>query len=133
MDADRRLRAPAHPQAPPDGGDIAVIELLLIAMLAKAEPKYEPPPAVFYPQAVGCAASAYVAKGKEPTAEQAADLMTWGMIIADMGRKAGRTAEQVESESQAALPYFRYLKEKKPQAFAAHLAYCRAMFHADRP
>jgi hypothetical protein len=110
-----------------------VIELLLLAMLAKAEAKYEPPPAVFYPQAVGCAASVHVAKGKEPTAEQAADLMTWGMIIADTGRKSGRTAKQVENETKAALPYFRYLKEKKPKAFAAHLAYCRAMFHADRP
>ena len=110
-----------------------MIELLLIATLAKAEAPYEPPAAVFYPQAVGCAASAYVAKGKEPTAEQAADLMTWGMIIADMGRKSGRTAKQVENESKAAFPYFRYLKEKKPQAFAAHLAYCRGIFVADRP
>jgi hypothetical protein len=110
-----------------------MIEMLLLAMLAKAEPKYEPPPAVFYPQAVGCAASAHVAKGKKPTGGQAADLMTWGMIIADTGRRSGRTAEQVESESKAAIPYFRYLKEKKPPAFAAHLAYCRAIFVADRP
>lgn len=110
-----------------------MIELLLLAMVAKPEAKYEPPPAVFYPQAVGCAASTYVAKGKEPTAEQAADLMTWGMVIADMGRKSGRTAQQVERESKAALPYFRYLKEKKPAAFAAHLAYCRGIFVADRP
>jgi hypothetical protein len=110
-----------------------MIEMLLLAMLAEAQAPYEPPPAVFYPQAVGCAASAYVAKGKEPTAEQAADLMTWGMIIADTGRKSGRTAKQVESESKAALPFFRYLQEKKPPAFAAHLAYCRAIFVADRP
>jgi hypothetical protein len=110
-----------------------MIELLLLAMLARAEAKYEPPPAVFYPQAVGCAASAYVAKGKEPTGGQAADLLTWGMIIADTGRRSGRTAQQVETESKAALPFFRYLKENKPAAFAAHLAYCRAMFVADRP
>ena len=110
-----------------------MIELLLVAMLATAEARYEPPPAVFYPQAVGCAASLYVSKGKEPSMGQAADLMTWGMIIADTGRKSGRTAEQVQSESEAALPFFRYLKDKKPKAFAAHLAYCRAIFVADRP
>ena len=108
-----------------------MIELLLLAMLAKAEPKYEPPPAVFYPQAVGCAASAFVAKG--PGGEEFADLMTWGMIVGDMGRKSGRTAKQVDSETKAAVPFFRYLKEKKPPAFAAHLAYCRGIFSADRP
>ena len=110
-----------------------MIEMLLLAMLAKAQSTYEPPPAVFYPQAVGCAASAYVAKGKEPSSEQVADLMTWGLIVADTGRKSGRTAEQVERETKAAMPYFRYLKEKKPPAFAAHLAYCRGIFVADRP
>lgn len=110
-----------------------MIELLLLAMLARAEAKYEPPPAVFYPQAVGCAASAMVAKGKEPSTGQFADLMTWGMIVADTGRKSGRTAAQVESETKAAMPFFRYLKEKKPPAFAAHLSYCRAIFVADRP
>ena len=70
-----------------------MIDLLLLAMLAKAQAPYEPPPAVFYPQAVGCAASALVAKPKEPSSEQAADLMTWGMIMADTGRKIGRTRE----------------------------------------
>ncbi|HEX9946495.1 MAG TPA: hypothetical protein VGA98_03050 [Allosphingosinicella sp.] len=110
-----------------------MIDLLLLAMLAKAEAPYEPPPAVFYPQAVGCAVSTLIANNNKALGKDVPDLMTWSMIVADMGRKAGRTAEQVESESQAALPYFRYLKEKKPKAFAAHLAYCRAMFHADRP
>ena len=112
-----------------------MIELLLLAMLAKAEPKYEPPPAVFYPQAAGCAATTFVAKseGKEPTPDEFSHLMTWGMIVGDMGKKAGRTAAQVESETEAAIGFFRKLKEMKPPAFAAHLAYCRAVLDADRP
>ena len=112
-----------------------MIEMLLLAMLAKAEPNYEPPPAVFYPQAAGCAATTFIAKrkDKEPTPDEFGRLMTWGMIVADMGKKAGRTAAQVQSESQAAIDFFRYLKEKKPPAFAAHLAYCRAVLDADRP
>jgi hypothetical protein len=110
-----------------------VIELLVLAALAKAGSPYEPPPAVFYPQALGCAASAFVAKGKEPSPDEFADLMTWGMIVADMGRKAGRTAKQVDGETKAAVPFFRRLGEKKPPAFAAHRAYCRAILDADRP
>lgn len=110
-----------------------MIETLLLAMLAKAQAPYEPPAAIFYPQAVGCAASAFVAQGKDPSGQGAGDLMTWGMIVGDMGRKAGRTAAQVESESKAALPFYRRLKEKKPTAFAAHRAYCRGMLDADRP
>ncbi len=110
-----------------------MIDLLLIALLAKASASYEPPAAVFYPQAVGCAATAYVAKAKDPSPDEFADLMTWGMIVADMGRKAGRTAAQVDSETKAAVPFFRRLREKKPPAFAAHRAYCRAILDADRP
>jgi hypothetical protein len=106
---------------------------MLLAVLAPAKGGYEPPPAVFYPQAVGCAASAFVAKAKEPSSDEFADLMTWGMIVADMGRKAGRTAAQVDSETKAAVPFFRRLREKKPPAFAAHRSYCRAMLDADRP
>ena len=110
-----------------------MIELLLLAMLAKPAAAYDPPPAVFYPQAVGCAATAFVAKGKDPSPAEAADVMTWGMIVGDMGRKAGRTAAQVDSETKAAVPFFRRLREKKPPAFAAHRTYCRAILDADRP
>ena len=109
-----------------------MIELLL-AIVANVEAKYEPPPAVFYPQAIGCGATTFIAKSKEPAGDEFGQLMTWGMIIADMGKKAGRTAAQVESETEAAVGFFRKLKEMKPPAFAAHLAYCRAVLDADRP
>ena len=111
-----------------------MIDLLLLATLAAAEPAYEPPPEIFYHQAVACAASLKIVSGREPSAEQFADLMAWGLIMADTGRKIGRTKAQVDSgDLQAAEPFYRYLKEKKPPAFAAHRAYCQALLDADRP
>jgi hypothetical protein len=111
-----------------------MIEALLLAALAGAGASYEPPPELWYRQAVSCAVTLKLAAGKEPGSKEFADLMTWGMIMADSGRKAGRTRAQVDSEDlEAAQPFFRHLKEKKPRAFAAHLAYCRALFDADRP
>ena len=111
-----------------------MIEMLLLAMLAKAEAPYEPPPEIFYHQAVACAASLKIVSGREPGAEQFADLMTWGMIMADTGRKIGRTKAQVDSgDLRLAEPFYRHLKAKKPAAFAAHRAYCKALFDADRP
>jgi hypothetical protein len=111
-----------------------MIDLLLLATLAGAEVRYEPPPGVFYHQAVACTASLKIVAGRQPSAEQFADLMTWGMIMADTGRKIGRTKAQVDSDDlRAAEPFYRYLKEKKPKAFAAHRTYCQALFDADRP
>ena len=111
-----------------------MIDLLLAAMLAAAEPPYEPPPDIFYHQAVACAASLKIVAGRDPSPEQFADIMTWGMIMADTGRKIGRTKAQVDSaDLGAAEPFYRYLKEKKPSAFAAHRAYCKGLFDADRP
>ena len=110
-----------------------MIELLLLAMLAKPG-DYEPPPELFYHQAVSCAVSLKLTVGKEPSAEEFADLMTWGMIMADTGRRIGRSKAQVDSgDLRAAEPFYRYLKDKKPAAFAAHRAYCQALFVADRP
>ena len=111
-----------------------MIDLLLLALLAKAEAPYEPPPDIFYHQAVACAASLKIVAGKEPTPTQFGDLMTWGMIMADTGRKIGRTKAQVDSgDLQAAEPFYRHLKDRKPAAFAAHRAYCQALFEPDRP
>jgi len=111
-----------------------MIDLLLLAMLAKAEAKYEPPPELFYHQAVSCAVSLKLTVGKEPSPEQFADMMTWGMIMADTGRKIGRSKEQVDSgDLRIAEPFYKYLKEKRPKAFAAHRAYCGSLFDADRP
>ena len=104
-----------------------MVEMLLLAMLAKPAAPYEPPPQIFYHQAVACAASLKIVAGKEPTPAQFGDLMTWGMIMAETGRRIGRTKAQV------AEPFYRHLKERKPAAFAAHRAYCQALFDADRP
>jgi len=61
-------------------------------------------------------------------------MMTWGLIMAEAGRKAGRTRAQVDqADIEAALSFYRRLKDKKPPAFAAHRAYCRALLDADRP
>jgi hypothetical protein len=111
-----------------------MIDLLLLAALAKAGAGYEPPPELWYHQAVSCATSLKLNAGKEPTPDEFANMMTWGMIMADTGRKIGRTKAQVDSgDLRAAEPFYKRLKEKKPRAFAAHLAYCRALFDADRP
>jgi hypothetical protein len=108
--------------------------MLALLLASTAAPSYEPPAELWYRQAVSCAVTLKLGAGKEPAPDEYADLMTWGMIMADQGRKAGRTKDQVDHEDlEAAEPFFRYLKEKKPAAFAAHRAYCRALFDADRP
>ena len=111
-----------------------MIDMLLPAMLAKAAASYEPPAELWYHQAVACAASAMAAKGKEPTGDQVGELMTWRMIIADAGLKAGRSRAQVDSaDVEAAQAFYRQVKAGKPAAFLAHRAYCRALLDADRP
>ncbi len=111
--------------------------LMLAPMLAPmlaATGEYEPPPELFYHQAVSCAASLKVIVGKEPSPAQFADVMTWGMIMADSGRRIGRSKEQVDSgDLEIAEPFYQRLKETKPKAFSAHRAYCQAMLSADRP
>ncbi|HEU0098774.1 MAG TPA: hypothetical protein VFQ67_08350 [Allosphingosinicella sp.] len=111
-----------------------MIDMLLLAIAAKAGGDYEPPPELWYRQAVSCAASLKLTVKKEPTSAQFADMMTWGMIMADTGRKIGRTKEQVDSgDLRIAEGFYRHLQQKKPKAFAAHRAYCQALFDADRP
>jgi hypothetical protein len=110
-----------------------MIPILATALVA-AEPPYAPPPEPWYHQAVSCAASAMADKGADPTGEQVGELMTWGLILAETGKKAGRTAAQVDSgDVETALSFYRRLKERKPDAFAAHRAYCRALLEAERP
>jgi hypothetical protein len=111
-----------------------MIDLLLLALAAKAGGAYEPPPELFYHQAVSCAASLKLVAGKDPKPAEFADLMTWGMIMADTGRKIGRTKDQVDHiDLAAAEGFYKHLRETKPAAFAAQRAYCKALFVADRP
>jgi hypothetical protein len=111
-----------------------MIELLLLAPVLVRAGDYQPPPELWYHQAVSCAASLKLTVGKEPSPAQFADMIAWGMIMADTGRKIGRTKDQVDSgDLRVAEPFYKRLKEKKPAAFAAHRAYCRALFSADRP
>jgi hypothetical protein len=106
----------------------------ILMLAAMAESKYEPPAEIFYPQAVACGASAKLAAGKAMDGDKFGELMTWGLILAEFGRKAGRTQEQVDSADLiAAEPFYKRLKEKKPKAFAAHRSYCKALLDADRP
>ena len=109
-----------------------MMSLLLLAAMTEA--KYEPPAEIFYPQAVACGVSARLAAGKDLDGDRFGELVTWGLILADFGRKAGRTREQVDSADLiAAEPFYKHLKAKKPKAFAAHRAYCKALLDADRP
>jgi hypothetical protein len=111
-----------------------MIDLLAAAMLAAAEPPYEPPPELWYHQAVSCAVSLKLTVAKEPSPDEFAELMTWGMIMADTGRKIGRSKDQVDSgDLRTAEPFYKRLMAKKPRAFAAHRAYCQALLDADRP
>jgi hypothetical protein len=111
-----------------------MIDLLLLAVLAAPAAPYEPPPELWYHQAVSCAVSLKLTAGKEPSPDQFGELMTWGMIMADSGRKAGRSKAQVDSgDLRIAEPFYRHLREKKPKAFAAHRSYCKALLDADRP
>jgi len=108
---------------------------LVLAMLAKAAAPYEPPPELWYHQAVACAASAMAEKGSaEATGDQFGEIMTWGMILGKTAPKAGRTKAQADSKDvKSAEAFYRRLKDTKPPAFAAHRAYCRALLDADRP
>jgi hypothetical protein len=111
-----------------------MIDLLLLAMLAQAKPAYEPPWETWYHQGVGCAASAMAAKGRDPSGDKVGEIWAWGMILAEAGRKAGRSKEQVDSgDVETAFPFYQRMKAMKPKAFAAHRAYCRAVLDADRP
>lgn len=109
-----------------------MIGMLVLATLAEA--KYEPPPEIFYPQAVACGVTAKLAAEKAMDGDKFGEMVVWGLILADMGRKAGRSLEQVDSgDLIAAEPFYKRLKAKKPKAFAAHRAYCKALLDADRP
>ena len=110
-----------------------MIHMLVPALAAAAGAPYAPPPELWYHQAVACAASAMVDKGAAPTGDQVGELMTWGLILADEAPRAGRTRAQADSgDLERAEAFYRRLKDRKPEAFAAHRAYCRAVIEAER-
>lgn len=108
------------------------MSMLIAALLAQA-PAPDPPAAPLYRDAVACAASTFVESGKTPGAkedvgEEFDELLTWGLVMAEFGKKAGRTAAQVDKDDlDEALPFYRQMKEHRPRAFAAHRAYCKAL------
>ena len=113
-----------------------MIDLLLLALLARPEEAYVPPPQIWYHQAVGCAGSILAEKEAkaEPTGKQFGEMMTWGMIIAETGTKAGRSRAQIDSgDVELAEAFYRRVRKDKPSAFAAHRAYCDFLLRADRP
>ena len=102
------------------------MSILIAALLAQgwAEPPAEP----LYRDAVACAASAMIVAGDKKPPENFDELLTWGLVMAEFGKKAGRTAEQVDKEDlDKAEPFYRQMKEHKPTAFEAHRAYCKAL------
>ena len=102
------------------------MSILIAALVAQAAP--EPPAAPIYRDAVACVASAAAERGDRAPGEDMDEIMTWGFVMAEFGKKAGRTAEQVDRlDLEEAEPFYRQLKEHRPRAFAAHRAYCKAL------
>lgn len=102
------------------------MSMLIAALLAQGWS--EPPAGPVYREAVACVASAMVERGDKASGPPGDEIMTWGFVMAEFGRKAGRTAEQVDRlDLEEAEPFYRQMKEHKPAAFAAHRAYCRAL------
>ena len=103
--------------------------LIVAALLAQGAP--EPPAAPLYREAVACAASAFAERGKKPgddPGEGFDEILTWGLVMAEFGKKAGRTVQQVDNDDLAeAQPFYEQLKAHKPKAFDAHRAYCKAL------
>jgi hypothetical protein len=94
------------------------------------QPDAPGPPEVWYHQALGCAAAVGLTFEAEEKldGDLFAEAMVWGMILSEAGPKAGRTAEQVDdSDGVGALAFFRRIRAERPDAFKAHLDYCRAL------
>lgn len=103
---------------------------MLILALATAMAFQEPEPQTLYHQAVGCAASAVVDRGEQPPPETRGmdeEILTWGLVMADFGPRAGRTVAQVDHEDvEKAHAFFTQMQTSKPASFEAHRAFCRS-------
>lgn len=102
------------------------MSILVAALLAQGWA--DPPAGPLYREAVACVASASVAKKKKDSTDNFDEILTWGLVMAEFGKKAGRTAAQVDRDDlEAAEPFYRLMKEHRPKAFDAHRAYCKAL------
>ena len=55
-------------------------------------------------------------------------MMTWGMIMADTGRRIGRKTEKIDSEDvEAARTFYAEVRRIRPAVFKAHRAYCESV------
>lgn len=111
----------------------------IIFALALIQPPQDamPEPWTLYHQAVACAVSAGIALESERPAvaapgdgdlpEGVDEVLAWGMVMAWAGPQIGRTPEEIDQGDAArAEPFFREMLARRPEAFAAHRAYCRA-------
>lgn len=91
----------------------------------------EPNPTVWHFQAAACAGSAMLSipEALPPGMTEAeAEVLAWSMVMAEYGRRAGRSEEQIEADAVAAREFFAELRRRDPEAFDAHRAYCRSIF-----
>lgn len=102
---------------------------MLALALAAAVLAQEPDAQTLYHQAVGCAASADVARDGSQTARDLdQEILTWGLVMAGFGPQAGRSPAQVDHEDiDRARAFFVQMREARPQAFAAHRAFCQSL------
>ncbi|MGA0546553.1 hypothetical protein ACO2Q1_14870 [Brevundimonas sp. VNH65] len=120
-----------------------MISLAISLWAAAAGQDAMPEPYTLYHQALACAVSAGVADAARPDAdtptaegarqwsETTDEILAWGMVMAHSGPLAGRTPEQVDRiDAERAEAFFAEMREKKPEVFAAHRAYCRSMMPA---
>lgn len=117
--------------------------LMALALVGPGEDEM-PEPYTLYHEAVACAVSASIEMeasepedGSAPTDEAVlawpeltGEILTWGLVMAHTGPLAGRTPEQVdETDAVRAEAFFLEMRERKPEAFAAHRTYCKAFLH----
>ena len=108
---------------------IAAMALSLLLNPAPAPQEPQPEPHTLYQQALGCIASADLMRqaGEGVAAELDAEILIWGMVMAQFGPAVGRTADEVSrTDVERAQTFFAQMKTTRPAVFAAHRAYCRA-------
>lgn len=106
-----------------------LVAVVAVAALLQAQAEPEPEPRTLYEQALGCAASATLAKdaGTEDESALFDEILTWGLVMGEYGPRVGRSKAQIDDEDiHRARTFFAQMQTSKPAIFAAHRAYCRA-------